>query len=205
VRSPGSIVAILRTLHEDFQALKEGKLSYINGLVVRLRGCAAPARQPSAGCLASAKRWPSRSSREGFGRRERRLVRKRGLDPSRPSAKRDGRAAEALFRAMNEAEGQMNGAEERTRTSTRLPGPDPESGASTNSATSARLRASKYMQTDLKSQANVHLIMSLTSFERRCYIAAQPGGSASPQAERRSAKYGRQGTPHPSPGGKTRP
>src|SRR6266511_79313 len=29
-------------------------------------------------------------------------------------------------------------AEERTRTSTRLPGPDPESGASTNSATSAQ-------------------------------------------------------------------
>ena len=30
-------------------------------------------------------------------------------------------------------------AEERTRTSTRLPGPDPESGASTNSATSAKV------------------------------------------------------------------
>jgi len=33
------------------------------------------------------------------------MVRKRGLDPSRPSPKGEGRLAEALFRAMNEAEG----------------------------------------------------------------------------------------------------
>src|SRR5207245_8911774 len=88
--------------------------------------------------------------RMGANRRQRFVQRSDHLLDTREKQKSPGRLAEALLSGGGRRPSRsglrrrgVGGAEERTRTSTGLPPPDPESGVSANSTTSARRQKSR--------------------------------------------------------------